>query len=34
MDALDKSFPVNDILRHILHCVLEEEGISVAVERT
>jgi hypothetical protein len=33
MNALDKSIPVNDILRYIFDCVLEEKGISVAIKR-
>ena len=34
MNALDKGIPVYDIFRYVLHGVLEEEGISMAVERT
>ena len=33
MNALDKGIPVNNILRYIFHCVLEEKGISVAIKR-
>jgi hypothetical protein len=34
INALDKGIPVNNVLRYIIYCVLKEERISVAVERT
>jgi hypothetical protein len=34
MNALNKSIPVHDILRYVLHRILEKEGISVAIERS